>query len=98
MRSCCPRVGPAGPVGVLAVDLPPWRERSEPWLWLVEVRPDHRGGLGSSLPTEAHRLPAAGGHGATELSVDDRNHRAAALYSRVGYVEVGTGVDAGPEI
>ena len=26
------------PVGVVAVDLPPWRGRAVPWLWLVEVR------------------------------------------------------------
>ena len=27
----------AAPVAVLAVDLPPWRERTVPWLWLVEL-------------------------------------------------------------
>jgi ribosomal protein S18 acetylase RimI-like enzyme len=86
------------PVGVLAVDLPPWRGRTVPWLWLVEVRSAVRGrGVGSALLSEAHRLLAGSGHAAVELTVDDRNHRAAALYRRLGYVVLGTGADAGPE-
>jgi ribosomal protein S18 acetylase RimI-like enzyme len=85
------------PVGVLAVDLPPWRERVLPWLWLVEVRAGDRGrGVGSGLLGDAHRLLLGGGHAAVELSVADGNHRAAALYRRLGYVVVGTGADAGP--
>ncbi|HET6394320.1 MAG TPA: GNAT family N-acetyltransferase [Blastococcus sp.] len=84
------------PVGVLAVDLPPWRERAVPWMWLVEVRSGDRGrGVGSELLAEAHRLLTGGGHAAVELSVEDRNSRAAALYRRLGYAAVGTGADAG---
>jgi ribosomal protein S18 acetylase RimI-like enzyme len=86
------------PVGVLALDLPPWRQRAVPWLWLVEVHPGRRGcGLGGALLAEAHRRLADSGHAAVELSVDDSNHRAAALYLRLGYVVVGTGADAGPD-
>lgn len=84
------------PVGVLAADLPPWRRREEPWLWLVDVRPGRRGrGLGGALVAEAHRLLADAGHDAVELGVDAGNDRAAALYRRLGYTAVGGGVDAG---
>jgi GNAT superfamily N-acetyltransferase len=87
----------AVPVGVLAVDLPPWRDRAVPWLWLVEVRPGSRGrGVGGTLLAVAHRLLTDGGHAAVELSVDDRNRRAAALYRRLGYEVVGAEADAGP--
>jgi ribosomal protein S18 acetylase RimI-like enzyme len=67
-------------------------------VWLVEVRAENRGrGVGSALLAEAHRLLVGSGHPALELGVDDRNHRAAALYRRLGYVPVGTGADAGRE-
>jgi GNAT superfamily N-acetyltransferase len=86
----------AVPVGVLAVDLPTWRDRAVPWLWLVEVHPGSRGrGVGGALLGEAHRLLTEGGYAAVELSVDDRNQWAAALYRRLGYEVVGTGADAG---
>ena len=92
--------GPGGsdsPLAVLAVDLPPWRGRDVPWLWLVEVHPGHRGrGIGGTLLEEAHRVLADGGHAAVELSVDDGNLRAAALYRRLGYVGVGAGAHRGP--
>ena len=35
--------GKAAPLGLLAVDLRLFRGRDGPWLWLVEVRPEHRG-------------------------------------------------------
>jgi ribosomal protein S18 acetylase RimI-like enzyme len=86
----------AVPVGVLAVDLPTWRDRAVPWLWLVEVHPGSRvRGVGGALLGEAHRLLTEGGYAAVELSVDDRNQWAAALYRRLGYEVVGTGADAG---
>jgi GNAT superfamily N-acetyltransferase len=88
-------------VGVVAVDLPPWRRRAVPWLWLLDVRPERRGGgIGRALLSTAHRQLADLGHGAVELSVEDANPRAAALYRRTGYVAVGRGTDpgaAGPE-
>ncbi|WP_116452352.1 GNAT family N-acetyltransferase [Blastococcus litoris] len=88
--------GPAGPVGVLAADLPPWRGRTEPWLWLVEVRPGCRGrGTGTALLAEAHRRLATAGHLGVELAVDDTNVRAAALYRRLGYAAVGSGTGPG---
>ena len=90
--------GAPGVVGVLAVDLPPWRDRTVPWLWLVEVHPGHRGqGVGSALLDEAHRRLAMTGHRVVELSVDDGNPRAAALYRRMGYQVVGVGSDIGPD-
>ena len=85
------------PVGVLAVDLPPWRERTDPWVWVVAVEPGSRGrGVGAALLGEAHRRLQAAGHAAVELSVDDGNARAAALYRRLGYRVVGRGADHGP--
>jgi ribosomal protein S18 acetylase RimI-like enzyme len=90
--------GAGGLVAVLAVDLPPWRNRTVPWLWLVAVRPERRGqGVGGALLAEAHRRLAMTGHRAVELSVDDGNPRAAALYRRLGYEVVGTGNDLGPD-
>jgi len=90
--------GDAGLVAVLAVDLPPWRHRTVPWLWLVAVHPQHRDqGVGSGLLTEARRRLAMTGHRAVELSVDDGNPRAAALYRRLGYEVVGAGNDLGPD-
>jgi GNAT superfamily N-acetyltransferase len=90
--------GVAGLISVLAADLPPWRHRAVPWLWLVEVHPEYRGqGLGSALLTEAHRRLAGSGHRVVELSVDDGNPRAAALYRRLGYQVVGAGNDIGPD-
>jgi ribosomal protein S18 acetylase RimI-like enzyme len=84
------------PIGVLAVDLPPWRARTLPWLWLLEVQPGRRGGgVGGALLDAAHRRLAAAGFSAVELSVDDQNVRAAALYARLGYVVVGRGSDPG---
>lgn len=86
--------GAGGLIAVLAVDLPPWRDRTLPWLWLVEVHPEHRGrGVGAALLAEAHRRLAMTGHRAVELSVDDGNPRAAALYLRLGYEIVGAGND-----
>ena len=85
------------PVGVLAVDLPPWRDRTEPWLWVVAVEPGSRGrGVGTALLGEAHRRLATAGHAAVELAVDDANARAASLYRRLGYRVVGSGADPGP--
>jgi ribosomal protein S18 acetylase RimI-like enzyme len=90
--------GAAGLTAVLAVDLPPWRDRTVPWLWLVEVHPQHRGhGVGSALLAEAHRRLAMTGHRAVELSVDEGNPRAAALYRRLGYEVVGAGSDPGTD-
>jgi GNAT superfamily N-acetyltransferase len=90
--------GKGGPLGVLAVDLPPWRDRAVPWLWLVEVHPGHRGrGIGGSLLEEAHRGLAMSGHRVVELSVGDGNGGATALYRRLGYVAVGSGADPGVE-
>jgi GNAT superfamily N-acetyltransferase len=92
------RPGDAGLIAVLAVDLPPWRNRTVPWLWLAEVHRQHRGqGVGSALLTEARRHLAMTGHRAVELSVDDGNPRAAALYRRLGYEVVGTGNDLGAD-
>lgn len=89
--------GAGGLIGVLAVDLPPWRDRTVPWLWLVEVHPGHRGeGVGSALLGEAHRRLAMSGHRIVELSVEHGNPRAGALYRRLGYVVVGDGADPGP--
>ncbi|TFV66003.1 GNAT family N-acetyltransferase [Blastococcus sp. CT_GayMR20] len=82
-------------VGVVAVDLPPWRGRTLPWLWLLDVRPERRGGVGTALLSGAHGQLAELGHRAVELSVDDANPRAAALYLRTGYVGVGRGADPG---
>lgn len=88
--------GPGGPLGVLAADLPPWRGRTEPWVWLVEVHPGSRGrGTGTALLVEAHHRLATAGHPGVALSVDDRNRRAAALYRRLGYAAVGSGTDPG---
>ncbi|WP_324277118.1 GNAT family N-acetyltransferase [Blastococcus brunescens] len=90
--------GAEGLVGVLAVDLPPWRDRTVPWLWLVEVHPEHRGqGIGTGLLTEGHRQLAMSGHRVVELGVAQANPRAATLYRRLGYLDVGEGVDPGPE-
>ena len=87
----------AGAVGVVAVDLPPWRGRTEPWLWLVDVDPGSRGtGIGTALLLDAHRRLAALGNATVELSVDDSNVRAAALYRRLGYGVAGAGTDPGP--
>lgn len=73
--------GSGGLVGLLAVDLPPWRDRTVPWLWLVEVHPERRGqGIGTGLLTEAHRQLAMSGHRVVELDVDQGNPRTAALY------------------
>ena len=92
------RAGDAGLIAVLAVDLPPWRNRTVPWLWLVDVHPLHRGqGIGSALLTEMRRRLAMTGHRAVELSVDDGNPRAAALLRRLGYEVVGTGNDLGAD-
>ena len=92
------QAGGAGLIAVLAVDLPPWRERTVPWIWLVEVHAEHRGqGVGSAVLGEAHRRLAMTGHRAVELSVDDGNPRAAALFARLGYVVVGTGNELGPD-
>jgi ribosomal protein S18 acetylase RimI-like enzyme len=86
------------PVGVLAVDLPPWRGRILPWLWVVEVSPQARGrGVGTELLDAAHRLLADRGYRAVELSVDSTNRRAMGLYLRLGYVPVGGGTHPGPE-
>ncbi|MGY1804907.1 GNAT family N-acetyltransferase [Blastococcus sp. SYSU D00922] len=88
--------GQGGLAGVLAADLPPWRGRTEPWLWLVEVRAGLRGrGTGTALLGEAHRRLAVAGHRGVELSVDDRNEGAAALYRRLGYGAVGVGTEPG---
>src|SRR5688500_11545242 len=68
------RDGEPGLIAVLAVDLPPWRSRTVPWLWLVDVHPQYRGGgVGSDLLIEARRRLAMTGHRAVELSVDDGN-------------------------
>jgi RimJ/RimL family protein N-acetyltransferase len=50
----------------------------------------------SALLTEAHRRLAMSGR-RVELSVDDGNPRAAALYRRMGYEVVGAGNDPGPD-
>jgi GNAT superfamily N-acetyltransferase len=85
------------PVGVLAVDLPPWRGRARPWLWLVEVHPAHRGrGTGTALPDAAHHVLAVLGHPVAELGVADANPRARTLYERLGYRVTGRGADTGP--
>jgi RimJ/RimL family protein N-acetyltransferase len=51
----------------------------------------------SALLTEAHRRLPMSGHRVVELSVDDGNPRAAALYRRMGYEVVGAGNDPGPD-
>ena len=83
--------------GVLAVDLPPWRDRVEPWLWTVDVRPDRRGrGLGTALLERSAADLTSRGHESVELSVADGNGRARSLYERLGWRPAGSGVDPGP--
>jgi GNAT superfamily N-acetyltransferase len=86
------------PTGVVAVDLPQWRGRTAPWLWLLEVCPPRRGaGVGSALLVAAHAALAARGHGSVELSVAEANPRARALYERAGYGATGSGTDPGDD-
>ncbi|MFD8584102.1 GNAT family N-acetyltransferase [Streptomyces californicus] len=55
-------------------------------VWPPELRSR---GIGSALIAAAEERVRAAGHPLIGLGVDDGNHRAAALYARIGYRETG---------
>lgn len=63
-----------------------------PEISAVDVVPGLRSrGVGSLLIRRAEELARAGGYPVVGLAVETDNERAAALYRRLGYVDVGTG-------
>ncbi len=68
------------------------------WIWLLAVRPEWQGlGIGSAVIAELESRAAAAGFASVRLGVEHDNPRAAALYRRLGYRQVGSTVESWPD-
>ncbi len=85
-------------VGKVVLD-PAFREGGVAWAWMASVDPGFRSqGIGTAVLPVLEQRAMLRGCTALEMSVDDDNPRARALYERQGYRVVGPYVDSHDEV